>query len=508
MREVDILKWAAGSIKRLPVIQTFDLDRLLEATWHHRLAGRFLRRVRREPQPWVTMRLVAGLMAQHHLVRQRVSTQIQAVREIQNTYAPHQAPFIVVKGYSCYALVTDIFAIRGSGDIDVLARNPEELASILSGIGYKRMYRPAPHTLDCFDRDDVTIELHEHFPIWRIPKPRDSTQLLPAHNPGLWIQDTGLQVQQIQYSDLHGYIMHGLAQETRDLLIPNPTLAALICCLHVFRDFCNAFHFQRIATIHLVELAELCDLARHPGFNRADFLEFLEYFNVWPSVSFVDDLVHKVLGLRPLNLASYESEEGVNFVTPRVYMRFFSIDTDWSPDDLILRRDSTNMRSLVAELGSTKVVAGPSRERRVYTAGVPGSEESVARVIVRIPHGFQLPLEFSFIWQERGLTIFVSVLKPPVEHCVEWVRVDFGDVDCEWRFYLDQGTTWTSGPSKMVTPIFSGSGYTLRFTFPWKMLPELSPGQDSIPLLLSAVRMNARWEVLSGTLIPLTLLRE
>ena len=503
MQELDILKWAAGSVNPIPEIYALDVNSLLEATSYHRLAGRLLRRLRREPQRWANRALTAELTAMQSQIEYDVQEQIEATREINAAYTSSNQSLITIKGFSSYALTGDPDMVRWSNDIDVLCSDPTILIDTLLRLGYKHDRLAATaHQFADMGRGGLSIDAHNYFPVYGFPSQMSSSDFVPEQNPGVWNQTVSPQPFQVQYSDIVEHSTFGVLPEISTLALPDPTMAVFLVCAHAFRN-----PFVGLPTkdgmVILAELAEVGELARHPGFQEKSFLEIIERFGGYDSVSFVGALVEEYFGFNPFPYLR------ANMASERRFIRYWStfwLPITWSAGDLLID-DPSSMRNLVSTLGANTVVAGTSGTEPVYSALVPGAGNAVGRVITVCPEGRRLPIEFSVRCENKRLIFDVSVLgRPGADY--ERVRVDLGEIYCTWTFKNSEKISWTKGNCAATNVSFNETGYNLQVELPWDP-PENLSQQLPIPALLAATQEGAgrETEVKSGTLIPLNIVR-
>ena len=508
MLELDILKWAAGSVRSLTQIDAIDTDILLAGTRGHHLAGHLLSRLRREPQTWATSPLLDELVELKTQAEQRVLGNIEAMREILGVYSSSKEPLITIKGYSVYLLTGDRMTMQRSADIDVVCSDPEYLVRVLYGLGYADQFDGGSFTsyavADMF-RGDTLVDGHRYMPVYSFPNRVRAVDFTPAQNPGAWNQTIEVRHSQVRYPDLLEYSVSGVVPGTEQFLILNPNMAVFLSCIHIFSHG-SQLRPDEIATVKLGELAQLNRLIRLPAFKKEQFLELVERFDGYDSVGFVGDLMNHSLGFNPLPALPREMEVRREVFVGR-YSEVFWASSPWTLDDLLIQQETGDMRSVVDHLGANTVTAGTSGSARAYSAASPGKGEVIERVITLESRGKKLPIEFYATWGERALILDVSVMEP-VGAYREQVRVDVGDALCLWTFDGPEGKYWLYGDYGEVKPEFAETGYSVRVVFPWELLGE-SPEGRGIPAIITASKLGAGWntEPLAGTLIPLNIVR-
>ena len=300
--------------------------------------------------------------------------------------------------------------------------------------------------------------------------------------------------------------MFGVAPEAREFMIPNPTMAIFLECAHTLRHFLSGVP-PAIGALQLVKLAEIRDLAGHPRFSREDFLGLVDTFGGDDSVLFVGDLLDSYLGFNPLPSLPPTGSGRKEWMFR--HAKFFWLPAPWSPDDLLIRSGTTtSVEALVSHLGANRVVAGDTTPGRVYAALAPGKGEAIERVITQNKSGEQFPIQLSVSWRREALVIDVSLLEPP-SAIYEGVRVDIDEFHCWWMFKNPERISWKGEDSGEVNVSFGDTGVSLQIVFPWDSIRALSPQQESIPMMVSAMKRGADYsaEPLSGTLVPMNVVR-
>ena len=513
MQELDILKWAAGSRRRLPPVDATDLDLLLKATMYHGLPGRFLRRLRTEPQNWTSATLLEGLKEVQADTRRNVQMRMEATVEIFRAYCSSRRQAVHIKGGSNYLLTGDPATMRWSEDIDIVCDAQELFRRTLSSLGYTMMQdvsaMSSTHSPGDMHRNDIHVDPHKFFPVLGFPTLREGPNSAEAHGGEVWNNTFDEQHHRVQLSDLLRHSMLGVAPEARKLVIPDPSMAVFLECANTFRDFATRIPWA-IGALSLGKLAEICDLVGHPRFSREDFLGIVDRFGGDDSVLFVGDLLERYFSFNPLPSLPPTSSGRREWMFR--HAKFFWLPAPWSPDDLLIRSVTTTpVEALVNHLGANRVVAGVSTPGRVYAALAPGKGEALERVITQNPGGKQFPFQFSANWRKEALVIDVSLLEPP-SAIYESVRVDIDEFHCYWMFKNPERISWTDDHDNHggeMNVSFGDSGVSVHFVFPWDSSWALSPRQESIPMMVSAMKRGADHlaEPLSGTLVPMKVVR-
>lgn len=514
MYEREFLLWAcdAATAPLDDAAVQYDENRLLLAIRDHRVSGRFLHRIERDRPMWASEAVVTALREQQQEVTETLDRQLSALDEIHDTFAPDTADqhLLLIKGVTAYALIDMPYARRFSRDVDILTTNLDALLRALSQLGYAGSKRlPGPHEVGAFSRDAIKLDVHRHFPAWGFLDSMKSISLVPAENPGIWVQGAEKLSLSIELEDLLRHSTVPAAPEVRNFIVPNPTMAVLIHCTHILKHYCwNMFTGPR-AAFRLAELVEVRDLTRHAAFDRPLFATLVSQFRGEDAVAFVGRLLDTLFGDDPFLhvISQCPIEWGVRFPI-RLWHGFWAI-LDWSLDDLLLPIPQQMTSRFVRQLGENRVVARREGERQIYAALTAGVGQALERVLVRQENGFHLPLTLSVTWDEDALTFSVSV-KQPISGHRERIRFNFGDFQfCEWVYEVEQQESYMINLQGEPRLTVDENGYTLEMRLSWDQLHIRPLGGEVISMLLGVSRQDAhidQEEATLGTLIPLNII--
>ena len=528
MHELAILKWAAGAIRPLPRIDDIDEDLILESALHHRLEGRLLRRLRLEAQPWAGQTLMDELETRQSANESRAKRQIELIIDIHRDYSLSGQTMISLKGYSPYFLLRDPATLRFSWDMDILIDDASGMQETLSRHGFKWASTggvEAHHSPRAFRGDlDFSIDTYNYIPVWSYPKETTSADFDPKLNPGIWNQTAQPVHSEIHVADFIEHSLSDLGPEAEPLIVPDPTMAVLIVCAHLFTDF---FHGMpgRFGRLPLARFAEICELCKHPEFDRKSFATLVRRSNAFDSVLFSGDLLTSYMGYDPLPSELLSGQPRREW--RRYYRTNFWLPAPWSYDDLLMPREAAEpLRNLLNELGANIVVATAYPGERTYWAVKPGKGEPLERVITRNVGAKRLPVEVSLGWGTDAMVVEIEIAGLPDSE--DAVFIEFGGFPSGWgvnRDGLVSGEPMSDEPTddewwgklggySRVDFSFTDRGYALRVVFPWAVRQDLSRDDRPIPLLLAAVRMvggptdrPTPGNSDSATLIPMNVVR-
>ncbi len=512
MHELDILKWAAGAITPLPRLDNVDQDLILECVREHRLEGRLLRRLKSETQPWAGQALLNELEARQSTSERRVKLQIESMKEIHCDYSLSGQTVIAIKGYTAYFLLGELAALRASWDVDILCSNTSGMRETLTRLGYE--WRPNESVDEhhgsprAYGRD-LDVDTYDFIPVWRYPKEATVENLDPRLNPGVWDQVTHPLHSEISVADLLEYSVIGRGPEAGSLIVPDPAMAILIVCTHLFADFLRRFP-RRLATLPLVHLAEICELSKHPSFDQQRFASLVRRFNALESVEFASRLLTSAMGYNPLS--PFLPSGGLRREWYTYYRFAFWLPATWSDDDLLMPREASEpLRNLLNRLGANEVVATVGHGRQAYSALEAGKGETFERVITRNVKVNQLPMSVSLSWDADVMIVEIGIASLP-ESELDVVHTEFSGYSSNWHINRDglvlEGTM--QGDNTRASLTFCDQGYTLRLVVPQNVWQDLPRRDRPIPVLVAAVRRAygrlgrpTSGKVESATLIPM-----
>lgn len=498
----EFLCWAAGADVPMPTGSALDESALRDAVFHHRIAGRFIQRLAGAPPAWASAQLVEFLQAQHDRALDTLRRQLVAVREACAAIDSPAGPPVLLKGVTTYALTGDPFHVRHSEDADVIVPALEPAKGRLEELGYKYWPPAAAQEYGYFRRPGMQIDLHRHFPVWSYSPDIVRADLSAASNPGVWVQRGNAERTPIEYPDVLAAARSGLTPNTADLRIVEPTLAVLLLCSHAFRDYARLIVSPHGPCVHLYELADARDLARHPRFDGHRFRSLTRSLGAECSVRFMNALLVPLLRCEPLPLDAGSGDGQPQSEQPRFPRRIwngygFWIDLGWSPRELL--RPPPSLRDLLDHLGANDVTVRGER----YSVLAPAMPESAAlrRVLVHADGDERLPLALSASLDDSGLTLELTTLVAP-RHDTRRVRVEVPSHTWElWMTGGAGGVVRTAGAPCEWTMRESPPGYLLRIHF-GKTLLDTRDRNEALPVLIGIADQASASGASVATLVP------
>lgn len=466
-----LLKWAAGGPDDVSDIGDVDAGRLLRHVAEHRLACRFLRRLRRDRPAWGRRSLLTETWGRCQHATARMRRHAAALQEITRACADTGAPPILVKGFSLYALTGDPDDIRDSADMDLFHPDPARLKDVLLALGYADApgVITAHHEYAVMARAGVLIEIHNYLPVQTYFPHVTPDACVPETHPGLWRQPPYRwpDCTALTDADLRQDVTRGAAPEADGLTLPSPAMMALVLCAHAFRNVIEARRPK------LSEIADLPFLTRHPQFDARRFLELAEQYGGRNAVHVTAHLERCYLGSRSLPALPGEADWDIGARLPQ----FPGYWIGWqSAQDALLPPEPGG---IFARLGATLVMPGMA-----YSVGEAGPGEPIPRLIVLTAQDEVTPFRFSCAWTPDTLD-FEVVLTRPLPNAERRYHVPLADeinVSLLFANIRDGQVEMEGAGSATLGP--SGMGHALRLSLPRRKLPR-STADGLIPLTLS-----------------------
>jgi hypothetical protein len=552
----DLLRWAAGAPVRLDCPENvtderllpllgIDLGDLTDLLHAHRLVQRFLHRAHGEQPSWCPCSLLAGLARADQQLQALHQRQLQAVRELTAALGNSAQPPILIKGFSTYALSGDRRALRFSEDLDVVCPEPEHAWQTLRRLGYAGE-EIGHHEYAKVWRDEITIEIHQSFPICAYPEPVSvGDAFVPAEHAGCWLQPAASPIlfdntdhepihrhrhhHGLRYPDLLACSTHGVTMDTADVVVPDATMAAFLNCAHQFRHFVEP-PFRRPVPIRLATVSEVRELLHHPQFHKARFARLVEKFGAQDAVDFTLYLVREYFGEEPLPTSRPRTRDQRSwwpFSSPRSrsrsaepicpFPRSLCFDGGWAsfyhPDELLI---FLPRGAAVTRLGANQITARP--EAPAATSAVPAEcpGQSPERVIVQYHQERELPFTVAATWGWQGLSLAVRLRRrlPADGYYHVGVHGDQYSELCQWVNISPTGAvleTGTGVPSLLllaaqraavqvapsatvgaehvsVAPL--PEGYDCRISFPRTTLPGSLRRSPTKPVVLRLMQVR------------------
>jgi hypothetical protein len=303
-----ILRWAAGANVGLPFLQGSSSDLLLELMGvsvrelttllqEHRLTQRFLHRVTYEQPAWCGPELIKYLTRENEQTQSRLSKQIGTLNEVivalQTAEGNAMASLVLIKGYSLFALTGQPQHQRYAGDLDVFVEDAELLWQVLHHLGFegKRHYT---YEFGKARRNDVVVDVHNFYPVPSYPTPREHRGKLPA----TFTESSHCQVTALPYSEVRKYSVPGRTALTQSVLIPQPSMMALVLTAHSFRNYVQRPHYNSANLgIRLGELSDIVELYHHPDFDKSLFAQLTQRYQAQDAWEFITLMARQHLGV-------------------------------------------------------------------------------------------------------------------------------------------------------------------------------------------------------------------
>lgn len=423
--ELSILRWAAGADCSPPAgAGDVDEESLLSLVPQHALAGRLLQRLDGgAPPSWMGSEFYRALVGLQAETRALVADHARATAEITGQLGVDREP-VLVKGISAYLTSNAPHTMR-CGDIDLVVANGDQAIDVLSALGYQRTRAPFMHEVGEFTRGGTEVDVHAYYPVHGYGSlPRSEFE--PSAHEGIWQQPRyQASLVEIGYRELARTRIRCPVGRSGAVNVPDPCLLAIILCAHAFLNFTNVWSISHRAKpyVKLAELADLHDLARHPGFDPARFLDLVRQFDATDAVLWAAWASQLLTGRNPLPVWP-QAQAAPRF--PRCLWWSLWAETTVEPDAL-LRPYWLDLPGLMPQLGCTELDldAGTTGQLRIDDVG------GVLRRQIRQASGPLPPWAVEVSQSGDWLTLAMTLPSHP-PGTVERGRVDFGDPATEW----------------------------------------------------------------------------
>ena len=512
--ELEALKWGAGSRLSLEPFNSIDSDALLRLVAVHRITGRMLRRLQRDPQRWADDEMVSKLASMQSADEEGVGRQIEVFRELHDAYSSSCRIVMPIKGFASHLLLGDQATMRPAGDIDIACSSQEHLIEALAALGFTRHDAEAV-SLHLFSpklyRDDMVIDAYDFVPVWKYPQKTNLTAHTTEHGAVVFNPKILPKYGRIYFPDLIRHTVQYPTPESRPFVIPNHTMMAFLLCTHIFRDFFQALPHPTIPLLKLGTLADLYDLARHPSFVREAFVKLIEQFDGEDCVLFAGKLLEAYFGQNPLPSLSTRYEH--TRLWQLYYLYTYWLPAPYSSNDLLACPDPTRpLSDLVDLLRGSIVRAGVSTNERKLT--VFGQGGQTVRALVNNVEDRRLPVDFSLRWLSEGLVLDLRVEKER-NFEPDIVLLEFGEFICLWQHNSRTRKEHYYGKGSRVEFNCEDGGYNLCIVVPWSDFEHWGPEQESIAMLLAVFSLEPDQlgrpilsRTKSSTLVPLRIVRD
>jgi hypothetical protein len=373
MQDVTALRntliWAAGG----PTEPVLDLDpvTVLDAVTEHRIAGRMLRRLQttRTPVPERLRRIlldrVQGDMIRVH-EQMRLFSRIRAsVRA-----ASPGDDVLPIKGFALFALAGDLFRVRPSNKLDLIASDPALVVQAVPDDAWSLHRGDHAFTYGV----SPSIIVHNAFPVVTFPQRTRAAAFAPGAHAGVHRVPHLFGRSLITFDDF--------ARHTAEPVVPvagpvsAPEMAALMRCVHSYMGYTTYPGLLPIATVFLDELCQVGELVGLDSFDGQVFNTLVARHDAVLAVDFVRRLWRELLGSDPLAAVCPPGPAGDDaepwFPQDLWWDGFsgFPVHLGWDAGELVARSDGHP--DLITMLGPNRVTVHQGEEVAVPLA-VDGS---------------------------------------------------------------------------------------------------------------------------------------
>ncbi|MBP1904874.1 hypothetical protein J2Z32_001498 [Paenibacillus turicensis] len=195
-----------------------------------------------------------------------------------------EEPVIVIKGFSNYHITNGRILLRGTSDIDILARNPYEFKELLVAQGFMEIKTETTHELSELQKEGILIDLHKFVPV--VSYPEDINDISVKNN--MSTTSGSILKGKITYCDL----LENTVKLSEKILVPNVNIALIILCVSIFRDYITSV--DKLPHFKLINLVEVYLLLQEDNFHADDFLQISQKFHAEHCVEFVNILLKEI----------------------------------------------------------------------------------------------------------------------------------------------------------------------------------------------------------------------
>jgi hypothetical protein len=337
-------------------------------------------------------------------------SQLSAAIEIDQAWGDSGRRPVLFKGVTAFVLTERLSRMRPAGDLDVICDDVEQYRSLLPSLGYEEVrFHTTGHEIGAFHRGDICIELHRFSPVCWVP-PQNGTQALGFRHDG-----------EIPYPIFAANHVRAPVGDLGTITVPTPTLAAVIACTNLYKDYALSGFPRPFGTMPLGHLAEIVDFAGHPDFDPDRFVEIAHECRAQDSVELVEAMLKRHRLTVPDALSVAASDTG--FYPRNLAVGYAFIDDkpgadEQLLDDLVLRCSSFG--DYLGCLSPSLVRAGTDKDSASHYAIALGEGDSIAATV----DTGKLDIQFCVLLTESGLRFDVSVRSDGASF---EVLVDFGD---------------------------------------------------------------------------------
>lgn len=491
---LNILKWAAGSDGKVDAVEPDQENRLLELLAIHKLTNRFLTRIVNEKVTVYSKEFIDKLVELEHLYFQQTQFNFKALQEIRNSLAFPCQNIMVIKGPACYALTGKREKLRKSNDVDFFIESFDEINHVLNSLNYISYKTPAKHEYanltKKIDEHDVYLDIHRWFDIHRYPTYiKNELHIDNGKQKRLYPRSSG----KIAYNDLIQHAVKGMTVETCTFLFPNPSMAALIICINIFKDYWHNC-FATNGLVALGFLAELADYVSHDQFNKEEFLFLVKQYDAMDSARFAfwiyEQVFEKNLFIEVNNLSMLDfpmNIKGIWLSLPKF-------------DHLFMR----NENDVYTIIGKNEVSIEEGSQIIIFNS--IDTIDNTHHFLMSSSRGERTPLQISLVWKDDNIVIFITILTKRLDNRI-LINVLGGK-----QIVLQKinGNFVASGIRHHQTPVLCSEtfaeGFKLEIKTKASILTENDNKCTEIPLVFNIIDKDDIEDI--SIVIPVLLTRE
>lgn len=329
-----LLVWAAGGPGR-PSLSGVPVDELVDALRLHRVERRFLLRSRVDGVA-LPDALTELLEERARDVDGRVREQLALFASVRDAVREQDpgSGLVPLKGFNLFGLTGDDSHAAYSGDIDVIGRDPHDVAAAVEqGSGYHFHGEEHPYVYAHMD----AVEVHSRYLVTGFPA--EAVPARPAAQGGVVELTEPFSVTSLTYEDLATHLVPGTGPAA-GVEVLRPEIAVLVRCAHVYVGFAMNPQPEPVATVRLEELVQLRTYLELPSFDADVFRDLHKRFDAGLVTDFARRLHVHFFGWDPFDTV-LGSEPAVRERFPQNLWwdgidNGFPVELAWDPDELIL----------------------------------------------------------------------------------------------------------------------------------------------------------------------------
>ncbi len=475
--EINVLLWAAGVDYPPSACDGCDEDLLLQAVLRHRLTLRLLGRIDREGPGWATKSLIDGLKQQRRSIEKGIQSRLSELGRVAQLVGNLRP--VMLKGPTTFLIAREIDYLKYSNDLDLLTNRPEELVYLLMKAGYEASDDYCrPHEYASLYKEGINIDVHRYFPV--IDTSSVNKNIVPSANQGIWHGLNAANEHELTYEM---FLTDARPVPSADqVLMAGPTMACLIACTHLFREYHHASVPLPIATIRLGELCEAYGMKNQESFNVQKLHLTARECHAEPSLAFTSLVAKALLGWSKVSEVPKQS----SFFPHDAWLAGFTIVDERLGDvaNLLIRNGSKPASKWIANLGLNQIALNEEGISAVLAINPLQNESALGRALV---HGNPGKFTVQVSRSSEGLQVRTCHYESLLQRSV--ILVSSGDILYEVAVDSGSASAYTRKRRNTTVPKNAAGSQKWKAIIPTMVRKE----RDHI-----AIDLNIPWRLLGG----------